>query len=107
MATGEYREEKNLTDTGSHGQKATRRIVLGAALGVTLACTGFAIAADAPPRMLETGSTLLYPLFNLWVPDYTKAHAGASNHDARHGQRHRHFRSDFRGSRRSAHPTPI
>ena len=23
--------------------------------------------------MLETGSTLLYPLFNLWVPDYTKA----------------------------------
>lgn len=76
MTTGEYREEKNLTDTGSHGQKATRRIVLGAALGVTLACTGFAIAADAPPRMLETGSTLLYPLFNLWVPDYTKAHAG-------------------------------
>jgi phosphate transport system substrate-binding protein len=25
-------------------------------------------------RLLETGSTLLYPLFNLWVPDYAKAH---------------------------------
>jgi phosphate transport system substrate-binding protein len=25
-------------------------------------------------RILETGSSLLYPLFNLWVPAYTKAH---------------------------------
>jgi len=24
--------------------------------------------------LLETGSTLLYPLFNLWVPDYQKGH---------------------------------
>jgi phosphate transport system substrate-binding protein len=65
-----------LSDTGSRSFKATRRIVLGAALGATLAFTGFAVAADAPPHLLETGSTLLYPLFNLWVPDYTKAHAG-------------------------------
>ena len=27
-------------------------------------------------HLLETGSTLLYPLFNLWVPDYVKAHPG-------------------------------
>ncbi len=26
--------------------------------------------------LLETGSTLLYPLFNLWVPGYTRAHPG-------------------------------
>ncbi len=25
-------------------------------------------------RLLETGSTLLYPLFNLWVEGYSKAH---------------------------------
>lgn len=48
-----------------------------------LALTGFAMiastvsgtaAAQSPQvSLLETGSTLLYPLFNLWVPDYTKA----------------------------------
>jgi phosphate transport system substrate-binding protein len=27
-------------------------------------------------RLLETGSSLLYPLMNLWVPAYQKAHAG-------------------------------
>jgi phosphate transport system substrate-binding protein len=26
-------------------------------------------------NILETGSSLVYPLFNLWVPDYTKAHS--------------------------------
>jgi phosphate transport system substrate-binding protein len=29
-------------------------------------------AQAAQVRLLETGSTLLYPLFNLWVPDYQK-----------------------------------
>jgi len=41
------------------------------ALGSTLA--GPASAA-APARVLETGSSLLYPLFNLWVVDYGKKH---------------------------------
>ena len=31
-------------------------------------------ATGEPLRVLETGSTLLYPLFNLWVPAYAKAH---------------------------------
>ncbi len=43
-----------------------------AACGVA-ALPGGARAAEAA-RLLETGSTLLYPLFNLWVPAYTKAH---------------------------------
>jgi len=30
--------------------------------------------ASAETNILETGSTLLYPLFNLWVPDYAKSH---------------------------------
>lgn len=33
-------------------------------------------AHAAPANLVETGSTLLYPLFNLWVPDYTASHAG-------------------------------
>jgi phosphate transport system substrate-binding protein len=32
--------------------------------------------AGDPVRLLETGSTLLYPLFNLWVPEYTRTHPG-------------------------------
>ncbi|HTW28523.1 MAG TPA: phosphate ABC transporter substrate-binding protein PstS [Acetobacteraceae bacterium] len=38
---------------------------------------GTALAAPsqaAETRVLETGSSLLYPLFNLWVPAYTKDH---------------------------------
>ncbi len=31
-------------------------------------------AAGGKISILETGSTLLYPLFNLWVPDYTGSH---------------------------------
>jgi phosphate transport system substrate-binding protein len=76
MTTGNLREEDDLIDTGSHRWQPTRRRVLGAALGcAALIYSGLAPAADVPP-LLETGSTLLYPLFNLWVPDYTKAHAG-------------------------------
>jgi phosphate transport system substrate-binding protein len=30
--------------------------------------------ASASQSLSETGSTLLYPLFNLWVPDYTKTY---------------------------------
>ncbi len=33
-------------------------------------------AAAAEITLLETGSTLLYPLFNLWVPKYTAMHPG-------------------------------
>ncbi len=33
-------------------------------------------AAAAEVTLLETGSSLLYPLFNLWVPKYTAMHPG-------------------------------
>ena len=56
----------------------SRRTQLKAGLavaGLTLASGLFALPAQAAQvTLLETGSTLLYPLFNLWVPDYTKAH---------------------------------
>jgi phosphate transport system substrate-binding protein len=41
---------------------------------IALLMAGTALAASET-RVLETGSTLLYPLFNLWVPDYSKQHA--------------------------------
>ena len=44
-----------------------------AALG--LATVGGASAAESG-RLLETGSSLLYPLFNIWVPVYTKTYPG-------------------------------
>ncbi len=42
----------------------------------TILQAGAARAATTPVRVLETGSTLLYPLFNIWVPDYMKTHPG-------------------------------
>jgi phosphate transport system substrate-binding protein len=50
--------------------KALVRVSLlaGALLGAS-AGTAFAAA-----NLLETGSSLVYPLMNLWVPEYTRAH---------------------------------
>lgn len=48
-------------------------MVAAAALSVGAATTTMAAQAG---HLLETGSSLLYPLFNLWVPVYTKAHPG-------------------------------
>ncbi|MDE2458150.1 MAG: phosphate ABC transporter substrate-binding protein PstS [Rhodospirillales bacterium] len=45
------------------------------ALAVTAAAGITQARADAP--LVETGSSLLYPLFNLWVPAYTASHPGA------------------------------
>jgi len=43
--------------------------------GLSFVSSLFALPAQAAQiTLLETGSTLLYPLFNLWVPDYTKMH---------------------------------
>ena len=52
-------------------KKYTRAAVL--ALGVSALAVGVAIAD--PVRLLETGSSLLYPMFtNMWAPQYMKAH---------------------------------
>ena len=49
-----------------------------ASAGLVMAGSVMPLAAHAAGtvNILETGSTLLYPLFNLWVPDYTKMHPG-------------------------------
>lgn len=45
--------------------------ILCAALALTIGTT---VAAFAAAELLETGSSLVYPLMNIWVPAYTKAH---------------------------------
>jgi phosphate transport system substrate-binding protein len=56
----------------------TRRKATSLVLAATLAMGSMMAshAATAQVRLLETGSTLLYPLFNLWVPVYSKTHPG-------------------------------
>ena len=57
----------------------SRRKATSLALAATLAMGTMMVshAAMAETRLLETGSSLLYPLFNLWVPVYSRSHAGA------------------------------
>jgi phosphate transport system substrate-binding protein len=56
-----------------HSARLGRRVALAAMLaGGTMLATG----AYAATNLLETGSSLLYPLFNLWVPVYAKSHPG-------------------------------
>ena len=55
--------------------KKNRSYRKGAVLALALAVAGAATAfAASQVNILETGSSLLYPLFNLWVPAYTHAH---------------------------------
>jgi phosphate transport system substrate-binding protein len=46
-----------------------------AALAIA-AVIGAAGTAQAATTLVETGSSLLYPLFNIWVPDFTAANPG-------------------------------
>ncbi len=60
-----------------HSKKAFSHALKGAVLASLLGMgTAISMPASAAPAvsLLETGSTLLYPLFNLWVPVYTKQH---------------------------------
>jgi phosphate transport system substrate-binding protein len=50
------------------------RASLIAAFAVVGGSALFTDAQAEEARILETGSSLLYPLFNLWVPAYTKDH---------------------------------
>jgi phosphate transport system substrate-binding protein len=61
--------------------KSIRPLRLAHAL--LLACLGFGISAPravlaADVTLTETGSTLLLPLFDIWVANYTKTHTGVA-----------------------------
>ncbi|HET9029096.1 MAG TPA: phosphate ABC transporter substrate-binding protein PstS [Candidatus Aquilonibacter sp.] len=51
-----------------------RKMLALALAGLVVACAGGGGRAFAGTNLLETGSTLLYPLMNLWVADYQKEH---------------------------------
>ncbi|HET9095389.1 MAG TPA: phosphate ABC transporter substrate-binding protein PstS [Candidatus Baltobacteraceae bacterium] len=51
-----------------------RKLIPAVAMGLALVCGASAFAANA--RLLETGSSLVYPLMNLWVASYQKDHPG-------------------------------
>lgn len=54
-----------------------RRFVAVGIIAAGLGLAGAAVPARADDvTLLETGSSLLYPLFNLWVPAYSQAHPG-------------------------------
>ncbi len=56
-------------------KKNNRSFRKGAVLALALAVAGAGSAfAAAQINILETGSSLLYPLFNLWVPSYAHMH---------------------------------
>ncbi len=48
-----------------------------AALAICAAVSATPAQAETAP-LVETGSSLLFPLFNLWVPAYTASHPGAA-----------------------------
>ena len=60
------------------GRIPTRRsILLSGLILAVAACVTFGTShAAADVNILETGSSLVYPLFNLWVPVYTKSNPG-------------------------------
>jgi phosphate transport system substrate-binding protein len=55
---------------------AKNRRLSGVAALALAAVIGTASIAHAATTLVETGSSLLYPLFNIWVPDYTAATPG-------------------------------
>src|SRR5271165_842113 len=55
-------------------QTARRLTAAVALLGMTALAATPARAADV--TLTETGSTLLKPLFDIWVPEYVKTHPG-------------------------------
>jgi phosphate transport system substrate-binding protein len=63
--------------------KTALRASRGLSTYLLIACLGLAAGALRPAlaadiTLAETGSTLLFPLFTIWVADYTKTHAGVA-----------------------------
>lgn len=59
---------------GPRSRWILRGCVVTLVLAVSAMLGGRATLAASSVNLLETGSSLLYPLFNLWVPTYTHVH---------------------------------
>jgi phosphate transport system substrate-binding protein len=55
---------------------ARRRVVSAVVFALSLAAVTSLRAQTGNVTLVETGSTLLYPLFNAWVANYTQTHSG-------------------------------
>jgi phosphate transport system substrate-binding protein len=77
--------------TSMRAARLTRGLVVAAAAGLAFASTALAVPASASVKLpsggvekptggqvTETGSTLLYPLFNLWASGYNEAYSNTS-----------------------------
>jgi len=65
-----------MTDRTNPMRNAARANVFAAALTLGLLALPAVSARADDVTLVETGSTLLYPLFNVWVSEYTKTHPG-------------------------------
>jgi phosphate transport system substrate-binding protein len=57
-------------------RSAGRHVFCAVAFVLTLTAASTARAQAEDVTVVETGSTLLYPLFNIWVANYTRTHPG-------------------------------
>ena len=69
-----------MTDRANPASATRHAVTFAITLAATLAC-GLLTLPVAPARaddvtLTETGSSLLYPLFNVWVAEYSKTHPG-------------------------------
>jgi len=58
-------------------KSAHGRLLSAIALALSISALTTPVPAEAV-TLVETGSTLLYPLFNIWVANYTKTHPGVN-----------------------------
>jgi phosphate transport system substrate-binding protein len=58
-------------------KSAHGRLLSAIALALSISALTTPVPAEAV-TLVETGSTLLYPLFNIWVANYTKTHQGVN-----------------------------
>jgi phosphate transport system substrate-binding protein len=65
-----------MTDCIKLARSAICTGILAAPLAVGIGALPAALARADDVALIETGSTLLYPLFNVWVSEYTKTHPG-------------------------------
>jgi phosphate transport system substrate-binding protein len=70
--------EKEMRTTASTISSVYRRLFSSIAFALSLTAVTTARVQAGDVTLVETGSTLLYPLFNIWVANYTKTHQGIS-----------------------------
>jgi ABC-type phosphate transport system substrate-binding protein len=69
-------QNKEMLTTAPSIRSLCRQILRAVAFVLSLTALTTAIVQAGDVTLVETGSTLLYPLFNIWVESLTKTHPG-------------------------------